>query len=125
CAAAEAAQAYGGDPHAPPRLPAGDDVGPAGVAGARSRRDPDLRPLRLRRADARLLAGLRGNHSRGRAVVLRARAAGGQPRAHDRSGLGPDERGDAADVALVRQLLLRRPLSAGHAAAGARTAPDG
>ena len=44
----------------------------------------------------------------GRAGVLRARPAGGDPRAHDRGRVGPDEPGDAADVdALGRVLLVR------------------
>ena len=64
-----------------------------------------LRLARVRRRGARLALGAGGAGAARRAGVRRARPARGQPRADDRSGVGPDEPGDAADVGAVGRVL--------------------
>ena len=49
----------------------------------------------------------------------------GQPRAHHRSGVGPDEPGDAADVGAVGRVLRVDEFSRSDAAVHSRAAADG
>ena len=57
------------------------------------------------------VAGARAAGGAGRAQLRRPRAAGGEPRPHDRSGVGADEPGDDADVGAVGRVLLVEQLS--------------